>query len=152
MNETVFLAVDKYSTLIFRISFCHVKNKFDAEDVVQETFLSLLKAQPKIESEEHLKAWLIRVAINKCKNLHKATSRRKNVAFDEGLAASYNFDSNDIEMLDCLDRLKPLEKDILFLHYYEKYSAKEIGEIVGKKESAIFKKLQRTREKLKEFL
>ena len=151
-NEKIFSAVDKYSTLLFRISFFHVKSKMDAEDIVQETFLALKEKSPDIASEEHLKAWLIKVAINKCKNLRKSSAWRKNVPLDESIIHRYNFDEGNIEITECLYKLKPLDRDIIFLHYYEGFSAKEVGKIVGKREEAVFKRLERGREKLKKFL
>jgi len=150
-HEKINDVVDNYSTLIFRISFYHAKNKEDAEDITQEVFFSLLK-KPKIINEEHLKAWLIRVAINKCKNLKKSASLRKNIPLDETTVHKYNFDESNIEVMECIQRLKPLDRDIIFLHYYEGFSAKEIGNIIEKKETSIFKRLERARDKLKGFL
>ena len=151
-NAKICDAVDIYSTLLFRVAFYHTNSKVEAEDITQEVFLSLVKMQPDIVSDEHLKAWLIRSTINRCKNWFKSAAKRKNVALDEASLITYSFDITSIEVLDAINRLKPLDKDIVFLHYYEGYSAKEIGSIVGKREDAIFMRLKRARQKLKEFL
>ena len=150
-HDKICKAVDDYSTLLYRIVLCHARNKEDAEDIVQEVFLSLVK-KPAIRDEAHLKLWLIKVAVNKCKNLLKSAARRKNAVLDESIATACNFDSGNIKVLEYLDTLKPTDKNIIFLHYFEGYSTKEISEIIGKKEIAVRVKLTRARQKLKLFL
>jgi len=151
-NELICRAVDEYSTLLFRISFFHVKSKEDAEDIVQETFLALHGKKPKIFGEEHLKAWLIKAAVNKSKNQLKSAIRKRNVPLDEAVIAKYDLDSTNIDVLESIARLKPIDRNIIFLYYYEGFSAKETGDIIGKKEDAVFTRLKRAREKLKFFL
>ena len=150
-NDLICYAVNKYSDTIFRITFSHTQNTADTEDITQETFLALMNKRPVIENETHLKAWLIHVAVNKCRDLFKSAARRKTAAL-ETAAAKYKLNDDDIDVIKAVNKLSPLERSIVFLHYFEGYTVKEIGDIIGKKENAVFKRLERTRIKLKDIL
>lgn len=146
-KEFIEYAVMQYSGMITRLAFQYTRNKADAEDIMQEVFIALLR-QPQFETKEHLKAWLIRVSINKSKDLLRSAKRRATVA----LKHDYPFTDAQSAVFDELQKLPDKDRDILYLFYYEGYSAKEIADILGKKESAIFMHLTRAREKLKNFL
>ena len=126
------------------------KNSLDAEDVTQEVFVALLKT-PTITDENHLKSWLIRVAINKSRNLRRFFARRKSVPL-EAAASKHYFAEEDSGVLDIVNKRPAIERDIVFLHYFEGYTAKEIGEILNKNENAIFARLKRIKVKLKDIL
>lgn len=146
--------IDQYSDTIFRVSFQYVRNTQDAEDVMQEVFLSLLEhlSRANFQSDEHLKAWLIRVAINKSINLLKSNARRKKREIGEQVFENRHLDSQYDELEAMLFKLSALDREIIYLRYYEGYSAKEIAAFLDKTEKAIFKRLSRARNKLKEFL
>lgn len=150
-NDFINHIVDVYSDMIFRIAFLHTKNRSDAEDVVQDVFLSLMK-QPPFNDEEHLKAWIIRVAINKCKNIVKSARRNKTVPLDEEHHKLQSTNEEYSELIEGLQKLPEKERNILYLFYYEGYTAKEIALIMHKRENAIFVRLNRARDKLKQFL
>ncbi|MCL2675606.1 MAG: RNA polymerase sigma factor [Firmicutes bacterium] len=143
-------AVEKYSSAVLRIAFHHTQNNADAEEITQEVFLALINA-PAPPSEQYLKAWLIRVAINKCRDLLRTAAKRRNVSF-EAAANKYSLNQNDEYVMECVNRLKPIERDIVYLFYFEGYSAKEAAGLLGKKEDAIFRRLSRIRIKLKDLL
>ena len=107
--------------------------------------------RPFIEDETHLKAWLIRVAVNKCRNLFMSAARRKTAAL-ETAAVKYKLNDDDIGVIECVNKLPPIERNILLLYYLEGFTAKEIGGILGRKENAVFKKIERIRIKLKNML
>jgi len=134
--------------MINRIAYQYVKNKADAEDITQDVLLSLIK-QTCFVNREHLKAWLIRVTINKSKDFLKSSKYRNTVALDKVM---YSLTSEQAQTLDELDNLPENDRNILYLFYYEGYSVKEIAGILDKKEPAIFKHLSRAREKLKAYL
>ena len=146
--------IDNYSDIIFRVSYQYVRNRQDAEDIMQEVLFELLKYLHNAEfnTDEHMKAWLIRVTINKSINVAKYNSKHKtkkelNLAFQGGwLDPQFN----DLEVI--LKKLSAMDREIIYLHYYEEYSAKEIAEILNKTEKSIFKRLSRSRKKLKEYL
>ena len=126
-------AVEKYADLLQRICFYHLKNRADTEDVFQTVFMKYMLYDTPFRDEEHEKAWLIRVSVNACKDLLKSFFRRSIVSMDT--------------LADM-----PAELPDDHLHYYEGYSAAEIGRIVGKKENSIYSLLSRGRGMLKEKL
>ena len=145
--------VGRYSDVLYRVSYQYVQNAPDAEDVVQDVMLGLMDRlfRAGFESDEHMKAWLIRVTINKSKNLAKGNARRKR---REALYRAPNGQdgqgSEDLET--ALGQLSPTAREAIYLHYYEGYTAKEISELLGKTEKAVLKCLSRSRGKLKEYL
>lgn len=145
--NTVDEIVDAYADLLFRIALQYTGIRQEAEDIVQETFLAMLKKLP-FESMLHAKRWLIKVTINKCKDYFKS-ARRKNLPLDEKMNATYVENHEDLEELN---RLDPLDRSIIYLFYYEGYSTKEIASMVGKTRNAVNIRLCRARETLKKLL
>ena len=143
-------AVNKYSDTVFRVAFQYTKSRADTEDIVQEVFLTLFKKPPKLSVEDDgLKAWLIRVTINKSKDYLRATKRRR--ALVRNYAPPEQVSPYD-EVFEALNQLSEQDRNALYLHYYEGYTAKEIARIVGGSERAITKRIGRAREKLNVFL
>lgn len=142
--------IERYSDMLFRVSFQYVRNRHDAEDVLQDVFLSLLKEVEKssFNDDEHLKAWLIRVTIRKSINLAKYNARHRTAPIVERMALWE--DASDMEEL--LNKLDPADREIIYLFYYEGYSAKEISSFVRKSEKSVYKRLSRARNQLKQFL
>ena len=152
-DEFIQNVIDRYSDMILRVSVQYVRNTEDAEDVVQETLLGLLEYlyHAQFESDEHVKAWLIRVAINKSKNVAKLNARRRKR--ERSIFALPQQDPPQFDDLEAiLDKLSAIDRETVYLHYYEGYSAKEIAELLNKTEKSVFKRLSRSRNKLKEFL
>lgn len=144
-------ALDRYSDMVFRIAIQYLKNAEDAEDVTQEVFLALL-GRSGFEDERHVKAWLIRVAIHKSINLYKRNLKKYRLEGETAKAFSPSVDVSDGELEDALRRLSPKDNLIVYLYYYEGYSAKEIGSFLKMREKAIAKRLSRSRERLKRYL
>ena len=142
-------AVDKYSNVILRVAFQYVRNRQDAEDLVQEVFLALMSQPPLDNDDDHLKAWLIRVTINKSKNFLREAKKRKSVSMDDD---RFDFSEADRETFKEINKLPEKDRNIIYLFYIEGYRAKEIGEIIGKKENAVHARLKRARERLKHIL
>ena len=145
--------LNTYSETVFRISFLHTKNRFDAEDIAQEVFLSLLNP-PSFNGEEHIKAWVIRATVNKCKNFLRFKRRNRTVPLD---AAAYNirsepFKDEYLDLIDAFQRLSEKDRNILYLFYYEDYAAQEIARMLVINEIAVFKRINRARDKLKKLL
>lgn len=137
--------VEKYSDMVVRIAYQNLKNQADDEDVTQEVFIKLLK-QPDFNDEEHLKAWLIRVTINQCKDLRKFAWFRKRQPLDE------QWKPRGEKQLGILDEIWKLPKDdrnVIYLYYYENYTVPEIARILGKNENTISSRLTRALKKLK---
>lgn len=148
MNEKeINRIVQTYSDMLLRIAFQYTHSKEVAEDCVQDCFFKLIKTE-KFKSEEHLKAWLIRVIINRCKDELKSSYHQVSRLDDNYADPSSDKGSLKTE----LSRLPPLEQNIIYLYYYENYKLKEIAKIYKKSENAVTIILSRARHKLKEFM
>lgn len=141
-NQTIRAIVERYSDMIMRIAYQNTRDYAEAEDILQDVYFAMLKRT--FESEEHRKAWLIRATVNKCKNYWKS-ARRKNLPLEESRAAS----APERGVMEELFSLPAPERTVLYLHYYEKYTAKEIGKMLRKSENAVFILLSRARKHLK---
>lgn len=147
MEEEIRELVSKYSSLIFRISYCILCNSADAEDAVQETFLRYLTKAPEFTSEEHRKAWLIKVSANVSKNMLMFRLRRETVNLED--VEDIGIDERDYETFELIMSLPAKHKIVMTLYYVEGYKSKEIAEIIGISEEAVRKRLQKGRELLK---
>ena len=143
--------VNTYADTILRISYQYLKQTCDAEDICQTVFLKYLTSNPEFDSIEHEKAWIIRTAINACKDHLKSAFFRRTVSIDEAaeIAAPQEPES---EVLEALKTLPENYRVSLYLHYYEQYSAKEIAQVMGKTEATVTQYLSRGRRKLRERL
>ena len=148
-NESVHKSILKYSNSIVRVAFAYVKNIADAEDIAQDTFLTYLDKKPIFESDEHEKAWLIRVTINKCKNFLKASWFKKRSQLTENLSYLPKEESDILYSVLELDKKYRIP---IHLYYYEGYSINEIAKILDTKPSTVGTWLDRGRKILKEKL
>lgn len=147
LNEFIQATITKYSSTVVKTAFSYLKNTADAEDITQEVFLTLIEKQPKLESEEHLKAWLIRVAINKCKNYLKSSwYKSKNPLPEQGM--SY-LPKEESEVLSAVFSLDSKYRIPIHLYYYEGYAIKEIANILNVPAATIGTRLSRARKLLK---
>lgn len=125
----------------------YMKNKTDAEDMTQNTFIKYLKYNPSFESSEHEKAWFIVTATNNCKNYFK-TWWHKNACLDDEFEVAHH-DKNDETLLLVLN-LPNKYKQVIYMYYYEGYSTVEIAKLLNTKESTIRTHLLKGRQLLKE--
>lgn len=146
-NDVVTEALRKYSNMVRRICFMYLHNRQDVEDVFQEVFLKLLQTDMNFENEEHEKAWLCRVTINKCKDLCKAFWR-KNVDSIEDMEIPFE-ENKEREVLFAVLSLPKKYKDVIYLFYYEGYTAKEIARLLNQNENTVYSNLHRARKILK---
>lgn len=138
--------VEKYSTMLMQISFQRTFNKFDSEEIVQEVFIKLMKNSHKIDTEEHLKYWLIKVTINLCNDYNKSFWKKNITELDENQS---EFDKEEVNLLKEISKLKPKYRDVIYLFYYQGYKIKEISKILKMKENTVSSNLSRARESLK---
>lgn len=143
-------AVREYTQMVLNIAYTYTKNSHDAEDIAQDVFLSLYRNMWKIGSDEYMKAWLIRVTINKSKNHMKTAWIRKR---SEMPNVQQDLSTNETgDLLNAVLSLDVKYKIPIYLMYYEGYSIKEISEIVKIKPATIGTRLKRGREILKTLL
>lgn len=136
-----------YGDLLYRIALHHLKTREDAEDVAHDVFIKWLEKAPAFSSDEHEKAWLIRTTINACTDFRRRAARRLTVALD---ACPEPPAPETGSMLEDVLALPPHLSTLIFLHYYEGYSIREIAALLGKTESSIQSRLYRARQKLKQ--
>ncbi len=142
-DELFRLAVERYSDTVYRAAVHHC-NGSDAEDVVQDVYERLLRHGGGFESEEHLKAWLLRVTINRCHDLTRAASQ-KDVRLDESVPAPPAADGS---VLAAVRALPENYRSAIYLHYYEGYTAAEIGRMMGAPTNTVLSWLRRARVQL----
>lgn len=143
--------VDTYANNIYRVALNYCRNRSDAEDVVQNVFLKLFETDTTFRDEEHIKRWLIRVTINKAKDLCSSVWKKRIVPIDAHDSMSYQqfATAESSDLYDAVMRLSDKYRIIIHLYYYEDYAVKEIAEILGIKETTIQTRLMRARKKLK---
>lgn len=151
-TEDVNRAVEAYSDMVRRICFVHLKNRHDTEDVFQNVFMKYLLYEGSFESSEHEKAWFARVTINACTDWLRALSRRKWVPLDALEEEGAILDEPSREVLEVVLKLPEKYRDVIYLFYYEEYSAVEIAKILGRKENTVYTWLSRAKELLRERL
>lgn len=150
-DSTALYAFKKYGNTVLRAAFAFCGSYAEAEDIVQDVFLSLHKDSRSFNDDEHLKAWLIRVTINKCKNLRRSFRFSRTCSIDE-LESSDVICEMNTEGRELRQQIAQLPKkyaEVIFLHYYDGYSIKEIASILEKNENTVGSLLRRGREKLK---
>ena len=145
-DEYIHSILEKYSKTLIKIAFTYMKSLADAEDIVQEVYISLMRRGNGFDSEEHQKAWLIRVTINHCKNRLKSSWYRKSVPLDEEI--SY-LPEEESEVLSAVLSLPAKYRSVIHLYYYENYSIQEISELLRKSSGTIGTWLSRGRKLLK---
>ena len=130
--------VNTYGDMLYRICILMLQNESDVEDVVQETFIKYYQKAPAFTDAEHEKAWLIRVAANRCKDLLRFRLRHPQI--DDETLAKITCETSDSGILEY--RL------VLTLYYIEEYSVQEIAGIIGRTASAVKMRLQKGRKLL----
>jgi len=143
--------IELYSDSVYRLAYSMVKNRSDADDIYQEVFLSYIKSDKTFQSEEHRKAWLLRVTINCCKKLFRSAWRNKVIPFDDSQRDGKYYDKHD-EMSDILNTLPMKYKTVIHLYYYEDMSVESIAKLTQQKEGTVRTQLSRARQLLKERL
>lgn len=140
---------DKYIDTIYRLAFSRTKSQQYAEDITQDVFVKLMSANKKFESEEHLKAWLLRVTINLTKDLFASAWFKKNSELDEDV--SYTQEEKS-DLWYAVMNLPTKYRTVIHLHYYEGYSVDEIAKITGASSGTVKSQLHRGRQMIKEIL
>ena len=143
-SEAIRQAVELYGDMIYRLALHYLKDSYDAEDVVQEVLLALfLRDIP----EHRRKAWLLRVTVNKSLDILRKRKRQRPLESD--LPDKYG---ESVSLSEELKELSALDRELVYLYWYEGYSSKEIGKLVRMSDGAVRKRLERAKKKLRELL
>ena len=151
-EQEVNRAVDRYADMVRRLCMIHLKNEADTEDIFQTVFLKYLLSPVVFESEEHEKAWLIRVTSNACKDLLKSFFRSRTTSLDDLLERPAGLPPDHRGVLEAVLSLPRKYREVIYLHYYEDYTAPQISRILGKKVNTIYTLLTRSKQMLREKL
>lgn len=141
--------VRHYADMIFRVALNISGNYADSEDIMQNVFFRYLKKQHIFSSQDHIKAWLIRVAVNESKRLIKSNSKRMCSSLDELENIVFSYDEDSKELFCQVMNLQEKYRTVLYLYYYEGLSLKEIARVLKRKEATVRTQLSRAREILK---
>jgi RNA polymerase sigma factor (sigma-70 family) len=147
-DEELVRIYNRHVNTVYRICFMFMKNRHNAEDMVQNTFVRLMKDKTVFQNEEHEKAWLIRTATNLCKDYFRHWWS-KTVSINEAAEISVENPLNTDSVLEKVMALPSKYKTAVYLYYYEGYSTVEIGEILKKDPSTIRGYLHKGRKLLK---
>lgn len=138
-------AFKKHSDMVYRLAIARVKNKYDADDILQEVFLRFIRVKDKVENDEHLKALLIRITINCSKSMLTSSWFKRTEPLSESLSVTDEYS----DTLDAVLRLPQKYRTVIHLHYYMGYSVDEIAAILKSKPSTVKSQLHRARKLLK---
>jgi RNA polymerase sigma factor, sigma-70 family len=140
-----------YRNNVITTALCYVKKQSDAEDILQEVFFSLYTYSGSFNEDEHVKAWLIRCTVNKCKDLLRSHWRRFSAPLEAAGEQIY-YDRHGDEMFDIIHKLGKNNRIVLYMHYYEGYSVEETAKILGISANAVSSRLKRGRKQLKKLI
>ncbi|MBQ9472187.1 MAG: sigma-70 family RNA polymerase sigma factor [Ruminococcus sp.] len=148
-SESAEQVIRRYADTVYRLAYARTGSKADADDVFQEVFLRYIRRKPELDDDEHLKAWFIRVTVNCCKSLALSYWNKHT----EGLSDNLIFDSTgEYDLYYELQRLRPKEREVIHLYYYEDMSTGTIARTLGISEAAVRTRLARARRSLKAFM
>lgn len=152
MRLPVETLVERYHQNLFAVAFNVCKNREDAEEVVQDAFIQYHLKRLDFQSEEHIRAWLIRVTINKAKNAARTFWRRHRTSLEETMAALTFDDQESEQLFEAVMALPQKYRIVVHLFYYEDYSVHEMAELLRLSESNVKTRLSRARAMLRDTL
>lgn len=141
--------IRRYSDMVYRLAFARTGNRSDAEDLYQEVFLRYLTKAPAFTSEDHRKAWLLRVAVNCANRFHAAPWRKRTEPLSEALSVPA---PEGEDLWEELRRLPEKDRTVLHLYYYEDMTTEEIAKLLDRNPATVRSQLLRARAKLKKLL
>ena len=150
-NEQYTCLVKKYIDMVYRIALNYLKNPADAEDVCQNVFMALLSQKKPFEGEEHLRNWLVRVAVNECKKVLRSPWHRRESLEDHIPGIPFE-DPQHSDLYYSVMALPRNYRMPLYLHYYEGYSTEEVGQLLGLPGATVRTRLRRARQLLQKDL
>lgn len=143
------VAFKRYSDMVYRLAFLRTGNTADADDIMSEVFLRLVKNLHKVKDEEHLKAWLIRTTINRSNSFFRQRKAINQVRITD-VDAVYEMEDNSV--LSAVLKLPIHQKTVIYMHYFEGYSVEDIATLCGTATGTVKSRLARGREALKSTL
>lgn len=152
MREEIQELMRQYQNNLYAVAFSVCKSAQDAEDVVQETFIQYYTSKNQFESEQHIRAWLIRVAVNKAKNVNHTFWRKNKVPLEDYMETLTFETPESRNLFETVMKLPEKYRTVIHLFYYEDYAVKEIAGILKISESNVKARLSRGRKLLRQTL
>ena len=141
-----------YADMVYRIAYRYVKNPIDTDDVFSEVFLAYFKKERSFESEEHRKAWLIRVTINCAKDCLEQRSQWQKITEETIPDPVASNTDTYMDLHAAIEQLRPDYREVIKLFYLDDLSVKQIAQVLDKNENTVKTQLSRAREMLKTML
>ena len=139
----------RYQTMVFRLAYSYTRSRSDAQDMCQEVFLRYFCSRPPFASEEHRRAWLLRVTVNRCKTHLTSWWVRRTVPLDDRIPMP---EPEPLALDEALRQLAEKDRLVIHLFYYEECSTQEIARMMRTTEGAVRTRLTRARQRLGKIL
>ena len=152
MRQPVQQLIERYQNSLYAAAFNTCQNQMDAEDVVQETFVQYYTSRKEFESEQHIRAWLLRVVINKARNINRTFWKKNKCSLEDYIETLTFPNSQSRYLFEEVMKLPDKYRIVIHLFYYEDYSVREIADILKLSESNVKVRLSRGRALLRDSL
>ena len=146
------MVYDQYADMLFRLALSHLRRREDAEDAVQDVFMKYYSASPHFSDDEHERAWLVKVLVNRCHDLIRRSNIRDHESLDEILEVPSEEKTDADNVISIVSDLPEKYKTAIVLHYLEGFSVEEVSRMLGISLSAVKMRLSRGRELLKHLM
>ena len=154
MTMSIEEVVDNYADHIYRAAYAYLGDAHEAEDVVSDVLMKYFSVCDTLDihTQEHLKAWLLRTAINRCKDIRKSFRWKNISALDDVHSTGFGWTEEELDVKRAVDKLPEKYRAIVYLYYYEEYKTEEIARILSLPKGTVVSRLKRARDRLKDVL
>ena len=152
MRQPVQQLIERYQNSLYAAAFNTCQHQMDAEEVVQETFVQYYTSRKEFESEQHIRAWLLRVVINKARNINRTFWKKNKCSLEDYIETLTFPNSQSRDLFEEVMKLPDKYRIVIHLFYYEDYSGREIADILKLSESNVKVRLSRGRALLRDSL
>ena len=144
-------AIRRHGTAVYRLAYAYMRSPHDADDVFQDVFLRYAEKAPAFRDDEHRRAWLLRVTINRCRSLYRTAWWKRIVPLEHASGLS-TLPPEDPVLTEALDRLPVKYRTVIHLSCHEGLDTQEIATLLGVKPVSVRSQLSRARTMLTELL
>lgn len=142
-------AIERHADTVRRLCMVYLKNHADTDDVFQTVFLSYATSDVSFQNPEHERAWFVRVTVNACKDSLRSMFRKATVPIDEVLELSSPIPEDHREVLEAVLALPKQYREVIYLHFYERYTAPQIASLLGRNVNTVYTLINRAKARLR---
>ena len=150
-EESLDEVVERYADMVYRLACAQTGSRDRADDVFQEVFLRLVRRDPAFASEEHRKAWLLRVTINRCNSLLRSVWHRRTQGLEEAFPEA-SFTPAETGVADAVNALPKKYRQVIYLYYIMGYDTAEIAALLHRPQNTVLSQMARARAMLRKTL